>query len=93
MNDEWIQVSYTGNEWCNTTVYVNPNNETAKICTSKCTHWGYHDESEWDDTEKIVTIEEALAEVYPNEYAISVILKNINKDYSEILKRLAEKKG
>ena len=46
MSSEWIQVSYSGNEWSNVTVFVDPNNETALICSTECTYWGYHDESE-----------------------------------------------
>lgn len=91
MDSQWIQVSYIGNCWSGITVYVNPSSETAKICSSECTHWGYHDESEWDEYEEIVSIEQALAQVYPDELAISKILSNTKKDYSETLKQLAEK--
>ena len=91
MGNEWIQVSYIGNGWSNITVYVNPVNETAKICSSKCTHWGYHDESEWDEREEIVSIEQALAQVYPDEKAIAAIVSNTKKDYSDTLKKLKER--
>lgn len=86
-----MQVSYIGNCWSNITVYVNPYNETAKICSSECTHRGYHDESEWDEREEIVSIEQALAQVYPDEKAISAILSNTKKDYSNTLMQLATK--
>ena len=91
MEKDWVQVFYEGNCWTNTTVFVNPTNETAKICSSKCTHWGYHDDSDWDDTEEIVSIELALERVYPDEKAISAILSNTQKDYSETLEKLAER--
>ena len=91
MDNDWIYVSYIGNGQCNITVYVNPINETAKIRTRECTYWGYHDESEWDDHEEIVSIEQAFAQVYPDEKAISAILSNTKKDYSNTLMQLAEK--
>ena len=91
MCSEWIQVFYSGNEWSNTTVFVDPNNEQAMICSTECTYWGYHDESEWNKEEEIVTIERALARVYPDEKAISAILSNTKKDYSAVLDQLAKK--
>ena len=83
MSDEWIEVAYIGNGWSNVTVYVNPTNETAKICSSKCTYWGYHDESEFEEHEEIVSIEQALAQVYPDKKAIAAILSHTKKDYSK----------
>ena len=91
VDKEWIEVSYTGNCWSYIAVYVNPNNETAKIECSRCTFWGYHDESEWDDEVEIVSIEQALWQVYPDEKAIAAILENTKKDYSETLKQHAER--
>lgn len=91
MDNRWIQVFYVGNCWSNITVSVDPISETAKICSSECTHWGYHDESEWDEHEEIVSIEQALAQVYPDEKAIAAILSLTKKDYTAVLKRLTEK--
>lgn len=91
MENEWIKVFYRDEGWSDITVYVSPTDETAKITTSKCTHWGYHDESEWDECEEIVSIEQALAQVYPDEKAIAIILNNTKKDYSDTLKKLAER--
>jgi len=93
MKEEWVQVSYIGNSWSNTTVWVNPINEIAKIRFRECTYWGYHDESEWDESEEIVSIERALAQVYPDEKAIALILSNTRRDYSNILTQLAEKRN
>lgn len=83
---EWVRVYSEDHGWSSVEVFVNPKEETAKICSSKCSYWGYHDESEWDDFEEIVSIKRALAEVYPDEEAISAILSLVNKDYSDTLK-------
>lgn len=91
MENEWIKVFYRDEGWSKITVYVSPTDEIAKICTRECTYWGYHDESEWDDDEEIVSIERALAQVYPDEKAIAVILNNTKKDYSDTLKKLEER--
>lgn len=92
MKEAWIQVAYIGNGWENDTVYIDPSTETAKVHHSKCTHWGYHDESDWDEEDRFVSIEEALAIVYPDEGAISAILSHTKKDYSATIKQLANKK-
>ena len=83
---EWVRVFGEDHGWTSVEVFVNPKEETAKICSSKCSYWGYHDESEWDDFEEIVSIKRALGEVYPDEKAISAILSLVNKDYSDTLK-------
>ena len=93
MRNEWIKVTCIGNEWSSITVYVNPTDDTAKICSSKCTYWGYHDESEWDEQEEIVSIGRALAQVYPDEKAVAMILSNTKKDYTDVLERLKAKQG
>ena len=91
MGNEWIQVAYLGNEWSNTTVYINPSTETAKVHKCQISHWGYHDESEWDESDEIISVEQAFAIVYPNEDAISLIKSNMGKDYAELLAELARK--
>ena len=91
MENKWIKAFYKDEGWTDITVYIDPTTETAKLCKGKCTHWGYHDESEWDETEEIVSIEQALAQVYPDEKAIAIILSNTKKDYSNVLMQLAEK--
>lgn len=88
MENEWVQVAYIGNNWFSETVYVNSVTEIAKILRSK-TSWGYHDEYDVDESEEIVSIEKALAFVYPDEKAIALILSNTQKDYTETLKELA----
>ena len=93
MSEGWIRVAYIGNEWSNETVYVNSDEEIAKVYRSKCTHWGYHDDSDWDESEEIISIEKALAIVYPDENAIAVILNNTKKDYTKTLQQLENKKG
>ena len=91
MSEEWIKVAYVGNCWENKTVYLDSGRERAKILFSKCIHWGYHDDSDWDDHDEVVSIERALKIVYPDEEAIAAILANTPKDYSAVLRQLAEK--
>ena len=94
MQDEWIWLASHGQQYdYYVTLYLNPNTETVKKVRREFSHFSYHDEESWDEYVTMISIEEALEWVYPNEYAISVILKNINKDYSETLKRLAQKKS
>ena len=88
MDKEWIKIVSLGNEWSNKTVYVNPETETAKLFERKITHWGYHDESEWEEHEKIISVEQALAMVYPDNEAISLIQRHMGKDYADVLKEL-----
>ena len=91
MKEEWVQVSYIGNSWSNTTVWVNPINEIAKIRFRECTYWGYHDESEWDESEEIISVEQALAMVYPDKEAIALIKAHMGNDYADVLADLARK--
>ena len=94
MQDEWIWLAGHGQQYdYYVTLYLNPKTETVKKVRCEFSHFSYHDEESWDEYVTMISVEEALEWVYPNEYAISVILKNINKDYSEILKRLAKKKS
>lgn len=94
MQDEWIWLAGHGQQYdYYVTLYLNPKTETVKEVRGEFSHFNYHDEESWDEYVTMISVEEALERVYPNEYAISVILKNINKDYSETLKRLAKKKS
>ena len=94
MQDEWIWLAGHGHQYdYYVTLYLNQKTETVKKVRREFSHFSYHDEESWDEYVTMISVEEALEWVYPNEYAISVILKNINKDYSEILKRLAKKKS
>lgn len=91
MDNEWIQITFLGNEWKSKTVYINPITKTAKVYKSEISHWGYHDESEWDESEEIITVEQALALVYPNEEAISMVKTYMGNDYADALAELARK--
>ena len=94
MQDEWIWLAGHGQQYDQyVTLYLNPKTETVKEVRRGFSHFSYRDEESWDEYVTMISVEEALERVYPNEYAISVILKNINKDYSEILERLAKKKS
>lgn len=92
MQDEWIWAAGHGQPYdYYVTLYINPKTETAKIVRSEFSHFSYHDEESWDESVEIISIEQALEWAYPDKYAISVILRNTQKDYSETLKRLSEK--
>ncbi len=91
MDNEWIQIAFLGNEWKSKTVYINPITKTAKVYKSEISHWGYHDESECDESEEIITVEQALALVYPNEEAISLVKTYMGNDYADVLAELARK--
>lgn len=91
MNETWIHVMNKQYSFAGDYLYINKNGESAKLIKSACTYWGYHDESEWDKEEYIISVEEAIDWVYPNEKAISIIQEYSKTDYSEYLKTLAEK--
>lgn len=92
MQDEWIWIAghcvqYDYSE----TLYINPKTEEIKMVRREFSHFNYHDEESWDESQSVISVEQALAWVYPNEYAISVILKNTKKDYSKVLEELKAK--
>jgi len=91
MDNAWIQVAFLGNEWKSKTVYINPIMKTAKVFKSEISHWGYHDESEWDESEEIISVEQALAMVYPDKEAIALIKAHMGNDYADVLADLARK--
>lgn len=66
--------------------------EDVKKVRREFSHFNYHDEESWDEDETIISIEEALTWVYPNDHAISVILGNTKKDCTEILEKLKANK-
>lgn len=83
MKNAWMEVYCGGNGWSQVTVYVNPMNQTAKVCTCECTYWGYHDESEWENREIIVPIEAALSYVRQDRKAIALIEQITGKTYEK----------
>ena len=93
MQDEWIGVAGHGEQYdYSETLYINPKTETVKKVRREFSHFNYHDEESWDEEETMISIEQALAWVYPNDYAISVILSNTKKDCTEILENLKANK-
>lgn len=89
MQDEWIRIAGHCEQYdYSETLYINPKTETVKLVRREFSHFNYHDEESWDESVSIISIEQALAWVYPNEYAISVILKNTKKDYTWVLEDL-----
>ena len=89
MQNEWIWVASTCKQFdYSETIYINPKTETVKKVRREFVCFKYHDEEEWDEDETIISIEQALAWVYPNDYAISVILRNTKEDCTEILEKL-----
>lgn len=91
MDNERIKVAFLGNEWKSKTVYINPITKIAKVFKSEISHWGYHDESEWDESEEIISVEQALAIVYPDKEAIGLIKAHMGNDYADVLADLARK--
>ena len=91
MIDKWIQVYGRGSSWSSeVAVFINPALEKAKIYTSKCIHLGCHspDDSEYIEHTRIVSVEEAIKFVFPDEDAIEWILGITKNDYSELLTQL-----
>ena len=88
--DPWVYVKHFSYAFRDKTIYINPLNDTAKVEDDVITYWGYHDESEHEVTEHEISIETAIATVYPDRNAIETILKNTQKDYTAIVERLDE---
>ncbi len=89
MQNEWIWVAGHGEQYdYSEALYINPITEAVKKVRREFSHFNYHDEESWDEEETMISIEQALAWVYPNDYAISVILSNTKKDCTEILEKL-----
>lgn len=86
--DQWIKIKDNGNCWDSEIFYVHKSQEIAKVYRSKCVYWGYHDESEEETEESIISIENALKLVYPDKAAIYKILQYTKDDYSEVLEEL-----
>lgn len=87
--DEWIRVA----DKVDITLFVNPETETAKVVYYEDEYLGYHDGFKTTKVEEHISIENALAWVYPYKEAISVILNNTKNDYSDVLKRLSEQQA
>lgn len=92
MRDQWIKIKENGNCWDSEEFYVHKSQEIAKVYRSKCVYCGYHDESEEETEESIISIENALKLVYPDKVAIYKILQYTKGDYSEVLEELFETK-
>ena len=88
IDGKWIEVKRWGNEWSGRTLCINPVLERAKIHDYEITRWGYHDECDIDESEEIITIEQALSMVYPDETVLSAIINIVNKDYTRIIEQL-----
>lgn len=94
MQDEWIWIAGHCKQYDDSgTLYINPKTEEIKMVRREFSHFNYHDEESWDESQSTISVEQALAWVYPNEYAISVILKNTKKDYSAVLETLKAKQS
>ena len=92
MQDEWIWVASHCKQYdFSETLYINPETEMVKKVRREFVCFSYHDEDRWDETSSLISVEEALEWVYPNEYAVSVLLSNTKKDYTEVIERLKEK--
>ena len=91
MVDKWIQVYNRGNSYSfEVGVFINPALNKAKIHTSKCIRLGCHseDDSEYFELTRIVSVEEAIKFVFPDEDAIEWIIGITKNDYSELLTQL-----
>ena len=88
---EWICIKSFGNYWCSETVYIDPEHETAKVVHYKITYWGHHDEYDDEEYDKPISIERALELVWPDEEAVSRIIRSTKKDYSKTLAHLTLK--
>ena len=89
MRDEWIWVAGHGKQYdYSVSYYINPKTETAKVVRSEFSHFSYHDEEEWDSCETVLSVEQLLERVYPNEYAVKTILGNTKEDYTQVLEKL-----
>lgn len=92
MQDEWVWVAGHCKQYdFSETLYINPKTETVKKVRREFVCFNYHDEERWDETSSLISVEEALEWVYPNEYAVSVILSNTKKDYTELIEKLKAK--
>lgn len=88
MDNEWVRVAYKDEIWWTEEVFINTNTYEAKIVEDRCVYCGHHDEERWAESEKIVSIEQAIEYLYPNEEAISCIKQLTGKDYADLLAKL-----
>lgn len=63
MDSSKIKIAEIGNGWKGQTIYVDLFAERAIIVSREVTHWGYHDESEWDEHTYTVSLEQAFKKI------------------------------
>ncbi len=74
--DEWILIdSYSGGNWSERYLYINPTERTAKVLIFDQIGLDLDGEPEYLEYEVLMTIEEALAEVSYSEKLTNMILK------------------
>ena len=92
MCDEWIWVAGHGKQYdYNVSYYINPETEAAEAVRSEFSYFNYHDEEKWDSCETILSVEQLLGQVYPNEHAVKTILGNTKEDDTQVLEKLRTK--
>lgn len=90
---EWILVKEWGSNGFSglTSLYLNPKKELAKRTWYQVTYWGYHDECDAEEEEVIISVEDAIKMLYPDQDALSFLLKHTAKDYTQFLNELKTK--
>ena len=94
MDNGWIFVTGWSGNWSGQSLSIHPGKRIAKISHSEFSG-SFDDEGlpEYDETETLITIEEALARVYPHEELMATIFRHIPGDYSGILKSLIKRRN
>ena len=93
MKNEWIYVTGSSGNWSDYSLWIHPVRKVAKVWES-CFYGFYDDDGdpEWDESETVISIEEALARVYPNEEDMAKIMEAVPGNYSNILNELSERR-
>lgn len=63
MSNNKIRIAQIGNGWNGESIYIDLITEKAIIVSREVTHWGYHDESEWDEHTYTVSLEQAFKKI------------------------------
>ena len=91
MKSNWAFILQKGNEWASETLYVNPEDDIAKIEYYRITRWGYHDESESEEYDCAIDMEEAVAFAYPDKDAIARLRDCVGDRCDAMIEALEEK--
>ena len=93
MKNEWIYVTGSSGNWSDYGLLVHPVRKVAMVGES-CFDGFYDDDGdpEWDESETVISIEEALSRVYPNEEDMAKIMEAVPGNYSNILNELSERR-